>query len=202
MKRRAFTLLELVIVLLILGTLTTLAAGRYIGSQKIYKMRAFEANVNEIKEALSMYKNHQVVDGNLESRYPTSLSDLHTLFKQEPINPYTNESMLSNNSAETGIQYVSDGTSYKLCIVQQDVEDVNNNGIVEEVLPLSTKTACIGNTQTSVGVTFTRNSVAYTSDGAQVAVNQPRFEQGKFGKAIMIEEGTTNFFTRKYSNME
>ena len=46
-----------------------------------------------------------------------------------------------------------------------------------------------------ITITFTRNSVAYTSDGAQVAVNQPRFEQGKFGKAIMIEEGTTNFFT-------
>jgi len=192
MKRRAFTLLELVIVLLILGTLTTLAAGRYIGSQKIYKMRAFEANVNKIKEALSMYKNHQVVDGNLESRYPTSLSDLHTLFEQKPINPYTNKSMLGTNPAETGIQYISDGTSYKLCIVQRDVDDVNNNGVVEEVLPLSTKTACIGNTQTSVGVTFARNSVAYTSNGAQVGVNVPRFEQGKFGQAVLVEEGTTN----------
>jgi hypothetical protein len=40
--------------------------------------------------------------------------------------------------------------------------------------------------------TFTRNSVAYLSDGTQVAANQPRFEQGKFGKAIMVEEGTTN----------
>jgi hypothetical protein len=40
--------------------------------------------------------------------------------------------------------------------------------------------------------TFTRSSVAYLSDGTQVAVNQPRFEQGRFGKAIMVEEGTTN----------
>jgi len=47
----------------------------------------------------------------------------------------------------------------------------------------------------NITIAFTRNSVAYTSDGAQVAVNQPRFEQGKFGKAIMVEEGTTNFFT-------
>ena len=35
---------------------------------------------------------------------------------------------------------------------------------------------------------FSRNSVAYLSDGTQVAVNQPRFEQG----GILIEEGTTN----------
>ena len=42
--------------------------------------------------------------------------------------------------------------------------------------------------------TFTRNSIAYKSDGSQVAANQPRFEQGQFGKAIMMEEGTTNLF--------
>ncbi len=40
--------------------------------------------------------------------------------------------------------------------------------------------------------TFTRNSIAYTSDGEQVAANTPRFEPGKFGKAVMVEEGTTN----------
>jgi len=39
---------------------------------------------------------------------------------------------------------------------------------------------------------FTRSSVAYLSDGTQVAANTPRFEQGRFGKAILIEEGTTN----------
>ncbi len=44
--------------------------------------------------------------------------------------------------------------------------------------------------------TFTRNSIAYMSDGSvQVAANVPRFEQGKFGKAIMVEEGTTNLVT-------
>jgi len=40
--------------------------------------------------------------------------------------------------------------------------------------------------------TFTRSSIAYKSDGSQVAVNVPRFEAGKFGQGIMIEEGTTN----------
>jgi len=43
--------------------------------------------------------------------------------------------------------------------------------------------------------TFTRSSVAYLSDGTQVDVNTPRFEQGKFGKAIMVEEGTENLLT-------
>ena len=37
--------------------------------------------------------------------------------------------------------------------------------------------------------TFTRNSEAYTSDGQKVGVNQPRFEPGKFGQAVMVERG-------------
>ncbi len=40
--------------------------------------------------------------------------------------------------------------------------------------------------------TFTRSSVAYLSDGTQVDANMPRLEQGRFGKAVMMEEGTTN----------
>jgi len=41
-------------------------------------------------------------------------------------------------------------------------------------------------------LTFTRSSVAYKSDGTQVAANVPRFEPGKFSQAIMVGEGTTN----------
>jgi len=40
--------------------------------------------------------------------------------------------------------------------------------------------------------TCIRSSIAYKSDGSQVAVNVPRFEQGKFGQAVLVEEGTTN----------
>ena len=50
--------------------------------------------------------------------------------------------------------------------------------------------------------TFTRSSVAYLSDGTQVAANVPRFEQGKFGKAVMMEEGTTNLLTANQSDVE
>jgi len=194
MTKKTFTLLELVIVLLIIGALATLSIEQYMDSQVLTKMRIFEENVNKITKTLSVYKSNSILYGNQTNSYPISLVDsqFKALFKQEPKNPYTNKPMLSDNPADSGIQYVSDGTSYKLCVVQRDVDDVNNNGVVEEVLPLSTKTACIGNTQTSVGVTFARNSVAYTSDGAQVAANQPRFEQGQFGQAVLVEERTTN----------
>lgn len=46
--------------------------------------------------------------------------------------------------------------------------------------------------------TFTRSSTAYLSDGTLVNMNLPRFEQGKFGKAILIEEGTTNLLTNPF----
>jgi hypothetical protein len=39
---------------------------------------------------------------------------------------------------------------------------------------------------------FVRESAAYRADGTQVAANVPRFEPGKFSKAVMVEEGTTN----------
>lgn len=50
--------------------------------------------------------------------------------------------------------------------------------------------------------TFTRPSIAYLSDGTQVATGQPRFELGKFGKAVMVEEGTTNLLTADQSSVE
>lgn len=46
--------------------------------------------------------------------------------------------------------------------------------------------------------TFSRPSVAYLSDGTQVAAGVPRFEAGKFGKAWLAEEGTTNLVTNPF----
>lgn len=40
--------------------------------------------------------------------------------------------------------------------------------------------------------TFTRASVAYLEDGTKVETGQPRFEPGKFGRGVLVEEGTTN----------
>ena len=43
--------------------------------------------------------------------------------------------------------------------------------------------------------TFTRNSKAYLSDGTEVDAGVARFEQGKFDKAVLVEEGATNLCT-------
>lgn len=49
---------------------------------------------------------------------------------------------------------------------------------------------------------FTRPSVAYLSDGTQVAPNLPRFEAGKFAQAVTVEEGTANILTANQSSFE
>ena len=52
------------------------------------------------------------------------------------------------------------------------------------------------------GYTFTRSSVAYLQDGTEVPIGAPRFENAKFGKGILVEEGTTNLLTANQSSAE
>lgn len=191
MVKRGFTLVELLVVLLILGVLVGLAVPRYMQSTKTAKRTTFETNLKEITKALEDYKLQREFQG---FGYPPTLESLRDsgIFNKDPINPYTGKSMLSSTSTNSGLLYQSTGPTYKLCVVQRDIEDVNNNGIVDEVLPLTTKSVCIGDMRSNIQLTFIRPSVAYTSGGTQVGVNVPRFEAGKFGQGILIEEGTTN----------
>jgi len=185
-KKFAFTIIEVLVVVAIISTLIAIGLNEYSSSLNTTRTVTFRENVSAIEDCLNVYFS-------VNHRYPDTLEEIRGCLNKTPINPFTNEDMLTDGS----ITYtpLDDNLEYRICITQRDVDDVNNNGVVEEVLPLSTKTACIGNTQTSVGVTFARNSVAYTSNGAQVAANQPRFEQGQFGQAVLVEERTTNLIS-------
>lgn len=46
--------------------------------------------------------------------------------------------------------------------------------------------------------TFARTSVAYLSDGTQIASGTPCFDVGKFGNGLLVEEGTTNLLTNPF----
>lgn len=46
---------------------------------------------------------------------------------------------------------------------------------------------------------FTRNSTAYLRNGTLINTNLPRFEAGRFGQAVMTEEGTTNLVAEMMS---
>jgi len=143
MCRRAFSLIELIVFLIIIGALVGLAVPRYIQSTKKARLVAFESNVKDIVQTLQVYNANSTLDPSM-SLYPSSLEDLKfkNMFKKEPTNPYTGKSMLSSAPVDSGIQYQSDGTSYSICIAQQDIDDINNNGRIDDLLPVTSYPAC------------------------------------------------------------
>lgn len=135
----AFTLVELIVTLLIIGTLIGFAVPRYMESQATARANTFVANVREIKSALEAYRASSGVGEQLQ--YPASLTELQE-FTKKPINPYTNKTMLSDDPLASGIVYSSDGLTYSLCIAQQDIDDINKNNIVDEPLPMFADETC------------------------------------------------------------
>jgi len=137
-RKHTFTLVELLVVLLILGVLVGLAVPRYMDAQKSARLCSFAANTREIESVLETYRLSNSTEGN---KYPDNLSELTSYFTQQPINPYTGKSMLSDNPEESGLRYENHDNDYTLCVTQLDVDDVNNNGNRNESIPVASHIA-------------------------------------------------------------
>jgi len=138
------------------------------------KMQVFETNIIDIQKALSTYKSNQILLEVQTKKYPTSLSDneFKLLFERNPINPYTGKTMLSNNPDESGIQYVSDGLTYSLCVTQRDIEDVNKNNNYDEPLPVSVAQIC-GSAPPTPGTYYVTLITNPASAGSPTATPNP-----------------------------
>jgi len=102
------------------------------------RFQTFSNNIQAIEEALEVYKKKEGVTDIL---YPDSITSIMPYLKQDLINPYTGTSMLGNNK-ESGVYYINYGSYYNLCVSQDDVDDVNNNGRTNDILPIDTKYGC------------------------------------------------------------
>ena len=84
MRRRGFTLIELMVVLAIVATLLTLALPRYFGSLDKSKEAVLKENLFQMRDAISRYYADK-------GKYPESLDGLATekYLRKVPLDPIT-----------------------------------------------------------------------------------------------------------------
>ncbi len=74
-ERQAFTLLELLLVVFIIGILAALVVGRFVGVQERTKKTVASGQISELEKALERYKLDAM------DRYPTTEEGLNALIK-------------------------------------------------------------------------------------------------------------------------
>lgn len=87
--RRAFTLVEVLIVIVILGVLAAVAVPRFAGASDDAKASAVQSTVAGVRSAIATYRTSAVIQGN--DPYPTlaQLSDGSVIKFEIPPNPFT-----------------------------------------------------------------------------------------------------------------
>ncbi len=131
MRRKGFTLLELMIVIVILGILAAIVAPKFLKRGEEAKLTATKVQMKNIEQALKMYK----LDN---SFYPTTEQGIEALVRKpegepEPRNwkgPYLDD--IPKDAWGSNFIYISDGKSYTLISKGPDGEEGTEDDIKVE----------------------------------------------------------------------
>ena len=108
-RKRAFTLIELIAVLVVLAVLSGVALPKYFDYSARAKSSALQGGIGGVRSAMANFFSNSVVEGS--SAYPT-LAELTTsgtvLMDEMPVNPYNGLSnVISATSVEAAARTVS-----------------------------------------------------------------------------------------------
>lgn len=122
-KKFAFTIIEVLVVVAIIGTLSAIGLNKYSSSLNITRTVTFRENVSAIEDCLNVYFS-------VNHRYPDTLEEIRGCLNKTPINPFTNEDMLTDGS----ITYtpLDDNLEYVIVVHQPDEDDYDDDGNTTE----------------------------------------------------------------------
>lgn len=110
---RAFSLVELVVVILVIGILAGLVVARYSGLSDDAKASAVQSTLSGVRAGIAGYRTNQILAGG--SPYPSlvQLTTVGTVLQDEiPVNPYNNQSAVQSvNAAAAAARTVSNNTT-------------------------------------------------------------------------------------------
>jgi len=122
-KKFAFTIIEVLVVVAIIGTLSAIGLNEYSSSLNTTRTVTFRENVSAIEDCLNVYFS-------VNHRYPDTLEEIRGCLNKTPINPFTNEDMLTDGS----ITYtpLDDNLEYVIVVHQPDEDDYDDDGNTTE----------------------------------------------------------------------
>jgi len=90
-KKFAFTIIEVLVVVAIIGTLIAIGLNEYSSSLNTTRTVTFRENVSAIEDCLNVYFS-------VNHRYPDSLEEIRGCLNHTPVNPFTGRDMLTDGS--------------------------------------------------------------------------------------------------------